>query len=423
MIILTLFGTTRGLELQHFPLTNSAPNLKFDDAWIGVTQSQVNLLSTNDAVVVFRRKVGEHLATWIGIYRPAREMGYDRPGGFYGAGVWLIDQVADAKLLIYVLREMAGQVQVNTMAGDSFVKMIADTRNEFTPPSQVSSLLASLTKVKLGFKPEGESAFVVEDVNPIVVIEWAQRAPSAEAFSKVVIGSADHLPASGQSSAFSIFNSLSLAIDTAYQRLSSQFRHAMSDAHIREQKLSQKIDDLNKTNLGLTDDLNNTRMELRQVKSIGMLPSSTVDNRSGVYSLKPHIAPDSRSLPIADRLQQQVSTRLEQSVSSLGPVATTHTQQRTTSTGLLASAADPSGQAKTQQAASSAFSDEDLNDRPRVNYLFLLVILLIFLIIVMHINGEKSRDCKFLIFGCSKEAEGTIQRNSSAPAPLVPSSQ
>ena len=425
MIILTLFGTTRGLELQHFPLTNSAPHLKFDDAWIGVTPSQVNLRSAKDAVVVFRRRVGEHLATWIGIYRPAREMGYDRPGGFYGAGVWIIDQVADAKLLIDVLREMAGQVQLNTMSGDSFVKKIADARNEFTPPSQVSSLLASLTEVKLGFKPEGESAFVVEDVNPIVVIEWAQRAPSAEPFSKVVIGSADQLPASGQSAAFSIFTSLSLAIDTAYQRLSSQFRHAMSDTHIRVQNLSQKIDDLNKANLGLTDDLNDARMELRKVNSMRMHPSSTVDPYSGLYSLmgETQIALDSRSLPNADRLQPQPSTRLEQSVSSRGPVSTAQTQRRTTSTGRMASADDPSGQAKTRPTAPIAFSDEDSDKRPHVNY-FLYVVIFAFIVLVVLILGiyfkDNDRGCTLWSIGCSKEPARTSQRNSSGMTPLAP---
>jgi hypothetical protein len=106
VITLTLFGTTTGLELQHFPLVNNAPLPKLEEAWIGVTPGQVILRQEKDAYVLFRRTVDQHLVTWIGLYRPAREMGYDRPGGFYGAGVWLVDHVADAKLLVDLLREI-----------------------------------------------------------------------------------------------------------------------------------------------------------------------------------------------------------------------------------------------------------------------------------------------------------------------------
>lgn len=239
MIILTLFGTTTGLELLNIPLTNNIPPLKLEDAWIGVNSSQLSLQPDKDVYLVFRRSVNGHLVTWIGIYRPIREMGYDRAGSFYGAGAWIIDGAVDAKILIAFLRQMLDQVNTVAIQGDRFIKKLADVKGQFTPPNQVSTLISSISKINTGIKPEGESGFIIEGANPIDVIEWAQRASSASYFSKLVIGSAEHTPGAGQSSAFKIFPSLSMAIDTAYLRHITEARH-------RNQELTQTIISLEK---------------------------------------------------------------------------------------------------------------------------------------------------------------------------------
>lgn len=426
MIILTLFGTTRGLELQYFPLADNAPSLKLEDAWIGVTPSQVSLRPDKDAVVVFRRMVGEHLATWIGIYRPAREMGYDRPGSFYGAGAWIIDHVADARLLTESLIEMANQIQANTMNGDSFVKKIADARSEFTPPSRRPHLLASLAEVKLGFKPDGESAFIVENTDAIEVIEWAQRAPSATPFSKAVIGSADQIPSAGQSSAFRVFTSLSLAIDAAYQRLTFEFRNAMSEATNRVQNLTQKLEDLNKANLNLTDDLNDARAALRQAQTIRMQPSEPADPYSGLYLAleEAQSAADMRSHPDVDRWRSQTPTRREYSPLSSGNASTVSAQRRGSGDGRMASAADPGGQAKPHGAARKTYSDEGIDQQP--NDLLIIVLAAILALIVaigvalVFYFKDQERDCWFLSYQCKKETSTSLQKIPAEKAPLSP---
>lgn len=260
MIILTLFGTTTGLELLNIPLVNNVPPLKLEDAWIGVTPSQLTLHPDKDVFLVFRRSVGGHLVTWIGLYRPVREMGYDRAGTFYGAGVWVIDGAVDAKILIVLLREMINQIQVNAIQGDRFVKRIADVRGQFTPPSQVSALAGSHSKINSGIKPEGESGFIVEGASPIDVIEWAQRATSANYFAKIVVGAADQAPNAGQSSGFKIFPSLSMAIDASYQRLTSDYRN-------RFQELSQSIKSLENKNTEINGELQITLRKLQQTES------------------------------------------------------------------------------------------------------------------------------------------------------------
>jgi hypothetical protein len=234
VIILTLFGTTTGLELLNLPLANNIPPLKLEDAWIGVNSSQLTLHSDKDSYLIFRRSVSGHLVTWIGLYRPIREMGYDRAGSFYGAGAWIIDGVVDAKILIALLREMIDQVNSIAVQGDRFVKKLNDVKAQFTAPSQVSSLISSRSKLNAGVKPEGESGFIIDPTVPLDVIEWAQRASSANYFSKILIGTADNVPDAGQSSTFKIFPSLSMAIETAYLR-------NISEARNRIQELSQSV--------------------------------------------------------------------------------------------------------------------------------------------------------------------------------------
>ncbi len=279
MIILTLFGTTTGLELLNIPLANNVPPLKLEDAWIGVTPSQLTLHPDKDVYLVFRRSVSGHLVTWIGLYRPVREMGYDRAGTFYGAGVWVIDGAVDAKTLIVLLREMLDQVQVNAIQGDRFVKRLADVRGQFTPPSQVSALIGSHSKINSGIKPEGESGFIVEATSSIDVIEWAQRASSANYFAKIVVGAIEQAPNSGQSSGFKVFPSLSMAIDASYQRLSSDYRNRFQD-------LSQNIKSLEKKNTAINSELQNTLIKLQQSESARELSAQKLrESQSNNYAL------------------------------------------------------------------------------------------------------------------------------------------
>jgi len=252
VIIITLFGTTRGLELQHFPFGVNALHHRLEDAWIGITASQLNLRPEKNAVVVSRRSLENQLATWIGIYRPAIEMGYERPGGFYGAGAWIIDHVVDARLLIESLEEMANQIKDIAMQRNHFVKKISDARNEFSPPSRASVLLSTLAKVQQGLAAEGESAFIVEDLSYIEVIEWAQRARSASHYSKVFIGSATHIPMAGRSPTLKVFESLSLSIEGAYQGLSLKYRAVNERAY----SLSQEVNRFQEEKTQLENDRN-----------------------------------------------------------------------------------------------------------------------------------------------------------------------
>lgn len=422
MIILTLFGTTTGLELQNFSLGNSAPALKFEEAWIGVTPGQASLRQDKAAFVVFRRSVGGHLATWVGVYRQAREMGYDRPGGFYGAGAWIIDHVADARLLTESLFEMVNQIQSKTMNGDRFVRKMAEARNEFIPPSQTAALLAGLTKATSGFRPEGESAFIVEDSNAIDVIEWAQRAPSASYFSKTVIGEASQAPSAGQNSAFKLFTSHSLAIDAAYQRLSSEYRNAISQAKTQIHELSQRIDKLNKDNLGLNDDLKDARTLLQA--QVNRMPSTTPANYLREFYISTDTPPNAVSnyIDSADeRWQTQTPTQKQPAIPPNGYFGSASTQRHAPAEGRVTPAARPGGQVKPEGAKriTPEHKAKDHQSDSFVGFAIFLIIIVIFLAVIITGVATRKKGCAFFTLGCSSNP---TQQNPYSPISDSPNS-
>ncbi len=238
MIILTLFGTTTGLELLQIPLAEIPPSLKFENSWIEITERQIVTKADNDSFVVFRKIIGSTVVTWLGLYRPAHELGGSRSGGFYGAGAWLIDSVADVRSLTETLRDLADQIQAAVMSGDRFVRRIADARNEIRVSPLASGLTNNLVRIVGGCHPTGEVAFIASNGNELEVIDWAQRSRSAYAFSKIFIGAADQVPrGSGQTSAV-LHRSLSLAIESAYMRLGNDLQSTRSELNDARNELS-----------------------------------------------------------------------------------------------------------------------------------------------------------------------------------------
>ncbi len=248
MIILTPFGTTTGLEVVPLPLSSDIPPIKFEDAWIEVTGGQITLRSGKDAYVVLRKQLGQQVATWIGLYRLAREIGYDRPGSFYGAGAWLIGCTTDTRALLDMLRDMADQIQSKAMSGDRFIKRIDQVRSELVAPPQVNAVISSVAKVGAGCLPSGGNAFIVATANHLEIIDWAQNAPSASPYCRVIVGNAEHAPSTFGQTSLSVYQSLASAIDGAYLRVVSDFNQARSLAETHSQQLTQSVSDLEKKN-------------------------------------------------------------------------------------------------------------------------------------------------------------------------------
>lgn len=225
VINLTLFGTTTGLEVLYLPIGSSNLSVKFEDAWIEISPNMATLRAERDVVVLSRKNLNGHIATWIGLYRPAREIGYDRPGSFYGAGAWIIDKVADVTCLIETLKNLANQIKVLAMNGDRFVKRISEIHPQLVPPKQIASLTASLTNATNGCDPSGESIFIQSSNSFSELLEWGQRAQSACKFSKIIIGNSDQIPESAFGSSIKVFKTLAFAIDAACQKFDAELHN------------------------------------------------------------------------------------------------------------------------------------------------------------------------------------------------------
>lgn len=293
MIILTLFGTTVGLKVLRLPLAPPPATLKLEDAWIEITSSQLTVRPDKDAFVVFRKMVGPHLATWIGLYRKAREIGYDRSGGFYGAGAWLIDTTADTKLLKTVINNLADQIRSLAMDGDRFTQCILDTRASFAQPAQTAELVATLSRVTGGCSPGGVNAFVIGGTNPTEVIDWAHRGMSSSAFSKVIVGAHDQVPAGGVSSSTQLFPSLSLAIEGAYRRDVTSIRNELAQSKAQAQKIEGDLLALQERNKGLQEYLNRTLNDLEVERS------NVHTLRSQALVIAESVQRDNRQAPLA----------------------------------------------------------------------------------------------------------------------------
>ncbi len=275
MIILTLFGTTTGLEVVHLPLESTPATLKLEDAWIEISPSQANTSSDKDLFVVFRKIIGPHLSTWIGLYRSAREIGYDRPGSFYGAGAWIIEDTVDVKLITEVLQLMASQVQAKAMNGDRFIKRISDIRSEITPPEQLSSLRKSLSKATAGCHPSGEVGFIVDGKNQLEIIDWAQKAHSANTFSKIFIGSNDQTPDHAGNSSITTYRSLAIAIESSYYKRTTEFQNLRSDMLLKFKQNEKTISDLQQENNHLDQLLASAKSDVSKYRHLASLSEAS----------------------------------------------------------------------------------------------------------------------------------------------------
>ena len=247
MIVLSLFGTTTGLEVQHFIPGGGASPVKIDNVWLEVSPTQVSLRSDDNCYQIHRRQVDGKIVTWIGLYRAAREIGYDRQGGFYGAGVWLFDVALDSKTLTETLVNLADQVRYQALADGKFTKRLSDIRAQIAMPPQMSSLAASITSVSSGCSTKGVQAFIADPTSASLALDWAQKSRTAELFNQVFIASAEQYVSNKNEFQQTFrFNQLFDAVDSAYTK--------------RINDLSLQSQELNKKNLSLNEALQSERL-------------------------------------------------------------------------------------------------------------------------------------------------------------------
>ena len=189
MIILSIFGTARGLEVINFPLSNDQVPFNLENQWLEVSLEEVSLQGEQDTIFINRRMIGGNTLTWIGVYRHIFEMGYQRQGSFLGAGAWLINSFIPAEILIPTLQNLSQQVRDKATNQINFIKKIDDIKNEIT--FNTSHLPSYERAVNNGLGPFADLGFFTVRDNPTHInqmIDWAQGSRAAELFNRGYIG-------------------------------------------------------------------------------------------------------------------------------------------------------------------------------------------------------------------------------------------
>lgn len=222
MTMLVYFGTTRGLETLQIPIGLVSPqDIDLPDAWIEISDSFGKLLSESPIFLFFRRTVNGIQCSWIGVYMSVNEIGYQRAGGFYGAGLWFSGAPVNGQEVLSHLMRAAETLRGGAIERGAFQKRIAEVAAILRPTVDPFRTLFIGTSSTSGgcFPAERESlAFIgVEGTGVVEVFEWAQRSSSASAFSKVIFGPPAQRPEGGRIVQDRIFRSLALAIEFAHR--------------------------------------------------------------------------------------------------------------------------------------------------------------------------------------------------------------
>ncbi|PWF55730.1 hypothetical protein [Massilia glaciei] len=142
MLAISIMGVTPGLEVVTFG------KLPFPlvDSWITISTSELVVQPSQSAYVVTRRIVDRHLLTWIGYYRSAFAIGGSRDGGYYGAGIWLVDHQVPGEAVVNLLPLLADQVNRLAMSNGRFVRRLDDIHEEIQwPDAEGKRLRQSMT--------------------------------------------------------------------------------------------------------------------------------------------------------------------------------------------------------------------------------------------------------------------------------------
>lgn len=148
-------------------------------------------LNSRGVIGISRRVVDGITATWIGYYRTVYEIGYKRRGGCYGCGIWIIDQLIDADIIIPVLLRIADQISAAAITNGQFIKRIADINPPISPSSSEATSIAKgiLPQNQNGIKYQANMIAYIKSFDEIIrVINWSLNSEEASNFRAVYIG-------------------------------------------------------------------------------------------------------------------------------------------------------------------------------------------------------------------------------------------
>ena len=318
MIILSIFGTARGLEVINLPLSNTPIPFQLENQWLEISLDEIALKANQDTVFINRRMIAGNTLTWIGVYQHVFEMGYQRQGSFLGAGVWLINSMITADILLPILRNMAQQLKDKATNQVQFVRRIEEVKNDFIFNS--SDLTSHEIAITHGLNSFADLGFFAPKDHPNDIIEmvnWAQNARGADLFNRGYISpqdttvtptagttrkqvtlrnrnEADLLYAKKLGEVSEQFNQLNLQLLDVQQHLSNSEQRALqleNKNNILNKEILNTKDEMSQLRGGFEKRLNATRLDYE--KRIALMGNQKPQNSS--HPTKPTNNPPSNN--------------------------------------------------------------------------------------------------------------------------------
>lgn len=221
MIHLCLFGVSAGLEVRRMAL-GEGTTPRFEDSWIEISTRDVSFEGEVEVLRVSRRQLADQLLTWVGVYRPAREIHLNRSGGYYGAGIWMVDCALPGRRVREVLLSLADQLRDAALSNGRFIRPIGGLDlSGFKLSLPPESLLSECTPLHAtsGVCPSEPAQAILTDTRSInAILDWAQRSRTAEFFGSVLVAPPDRVLQSDTvvSKRNKTFSSIPAAIEFAY---------------------------------------------------------------------------------------------------------------------------------------------------------------------------------------------------------------
>ena len=243
MIILSIFGTARGLEVVDLYTPKDPIPFQLENQWLEISLNEVALQPNIDTVFINRRMIAGNTLTWIGVYQHVFEMGYQRQGSFLGAGVWLINSTISADILLPILKHIAQQLKDKATNQIQFVKRIEEVKNDFIfNPSDLTSQeigishgLSSIADAGF-FAPKDHASDFQE------VINWAQNARGADLFNRGYISPQETYvnPATGSSNKLVMLHN-SATVDVFYAKKIIELSEQINQQNHQINQLNHQI--------------------------------------------------------------------------------------------------------------------------------------------------------------------------------------
>lgn len=182
MISLRIFGTTRGLEIRA-----EGPIFEYEE--------HDNLIRLPDSIkpdhelsYLSRRKFGNDIITWIGIYKPAFEIDYNRTGGFFGAGLLMKNECYEIIPILSLLDKLLDDVAAQIQTEGKFTRKLSeyDPKDLLTDNAAIAIIKTPIEKK--GLSVNSKSVFFNDQKERNKILNWALKSENSSLFSEIIVG-------------------------------------------------------------------------------------------------------------------------------------------------------------------------------------------------------------------------------------------